>query len=202
MVLIRRRSACSRRYGCSIWGSAKDTVNTRNYPPGQHGLSGYKKLSSYGKQLKAKRQLQLHYNMSERQFRNFYMLASKMRGNTNEAFIFLLESRLDSFVYRSKFCPSIFSAKQFVSHKHVLVNGKVINIPSYRLKVGDKVSIRRHKKSDLISGAVNSGDRDVPEYIESHHDEFYAIYKEKPLLEDVPYAFKADVGSIVAFYSS
>ena len=131
---LNAKKKISRKLGASLWGQAKDPFIKRNFKPGQHGAASKGRSTDYGVQLKAKQRLKFYYgNISEKQFRNMFELASKTRGDTSENFIGMLESRLDAVVYRANFVPSVFAARQFVSHKHVTVNGKTVNISSYRL---------------------------------------------------------------------
>ena len=151
---ISAKHKLDRRMGENIWGRPKSPVNRREYGPGQHGQRRKGKLSDFGVQLRAKQKLRGYYaNISERQFRNIYKEASRLRGDTGAILIGLLERRLDAFIYRAKFVPTVFSARQVVSHGHVLVNGKRVTIPSYRVKVGDVVELTNHAAS-LVSQRV------------------------------------------------
>ena len=157
-----------RRMGENIWGRPKSPVNRREYGPGQHGQRRKGKLSDYGVQLKAKQKLRGYYgNISERQFRGIYDEAIRMKGNSGAHMIGLLERRLDAIVYRAKFVPTVFAARQFVNHGHVKVNGKRVNIASYRVKVGDVVEVQeKAKQMNLVLEAQALAERDVPDYIE------------------------------------
>ena len=139
--MTKRQSAkykIDRRMGENIWGRPKSPVNKREYGPGQHGQRRKGKLSDFGMQLKAKQKLKGYYgNITERQFRKIYAEASRMKGDTGENLIGLLERRLDAVVYRAKFVPTMFAARQFVNHGHVKVNGRRVNIASMRIKAGD-----------------------------------------------------------------
>ena len=167
-----------RRMGENIWGRPKSPVNKREYGPGQHGQRRKQKLSDFGTQLKAKQKLKGYYaNISERQFRNIYAEAARMKGDTSENLIGLLESRLDAIVYRAKFVPTPFAARQFVNHGHVRVNGKKVNIASYRCKVGDVIEVReKSKQLGLVLEAVELAERDVPDYVEVDHTKMTARY--------------------------
>ena len=136
----------------NIWGRPKSPVNRRDYGPGQHGQRRRGKLSDFGLQLRAKQKLKGHYgNITEKQFRGIYAEAVRVKGDTSENLVGLLESRLDAVVYRAKFVTTVFAARQFVNHGHVMVNGRRCNIPSRRLKVGDVVkSVRSHARSILF----------------------------------------------------
>ena len=158
-----------RRLGVNLWGRPKSPFNRRNSKPGQHGVQGQrKKLSDYGNQLFAKQKLKFYYgDLTERQFRNIFKKASNIKGDTSQILIELLERRLDATVYRMKFVPTIFSARQLVNHGHVKVNGKRVNIPSYSVSDGDEISIRdKSKEINLIVESVSSQEREIPEYLE------------------------------------
>src|SRR6201747_155067 len=136
----------NRRLGVNLWGQAKSPINRREYGPGQHGQRR-KKPSDYGTQLMAKQKLKGYYgNIGERQFRRYYDEASRRKGDTSENMIELLERRLDTVIYRMKFVPTVFAARQFVSHGHVKVNGKRVTIASYRVKVGETVEVKEKSK--------------------------------------------------------
>lgn len=193
-----------RRVGENIWGRPKSPVNTRPNKPGQHGPMRRRKVSDYGMQLMAKQKLKFHYgDITEKQFRKTYKAANRMKGNTAENLIGLLESRLDSFVYRAKIVPTIFAARQFVNHGHVTVNGKKVNIPSYRLKEGDEVQVKeRSRTMALVLEAIESAERDIPEYIELDPKSMTAKYIRVPELEDVPYAVNMEPAQVVEYYST
>ena len=136
-----------RRMGQNVWGRPKSPVNKREYGPGQHGQRRKSKLSDYGVQLKAKQKLRGYYgNISEKQFRGIYAEAIRMKGDSGANLIGLLERRLDAIVYRAKFVPTVFAARQFVNHGHVKVNGRRVNISSYRVKVGDTIEVKEASK--------------------------------------------------------
>lgn len=198
-----RKYGLSRRIGQSVWGDAKDPVHTKNYPAGQHGITGRKKLTGYGEQLIAKQLLRGYYgNITERQFRKIYKEADRRRGDTGENLVGLLESRLDAVVYRAKFVPSVFAARQFVSHKHVTVNGKVVNIPSYVVKPGDVVAVREKSREILVViEATKSGARSIPEYVQLDDSGFVANYVRMPELGEIPYAVEMKPNLVVEFYS-
>jgi small subunit ribosomal protein S4 len=192
-----------RRLGQNIWGRPKSPVNKREYGPGQHGQRRKGKLSDFGIQLRAKQKLRGYYaNMSERQFRNLYAEASRMTGDTSEHLIGLLERRLDTVVYRAKFVPTIFAARQFVSHGHVSVNGKKVTIASIRLKVGDLVQVRdKSKELAVVLEATQLAERDVPDYIETDHKAMSAKMTRIPALGDVPYPVQMEPHFVVEYYS-
>jgi small subunit ribosomal protein S4 len=192
-----------RRMGENIWGRPKSPINNRSYGPGQHGQRRKNKVSDFGLQLRAKQKLKGYYgNLTEKQFKGTYQEAARRKGNASENLIGLLESRLDAIVYRAKFVPTVFAARQFVNHGHVLVNGKRVNIASYRCKIGDVVSVReRSRNMALVLEAIQSGERDVPDYIEVDGKGLAATYIRVPDLAEVPYPVKMEPNLIVEFYS-
>jgi small subunit ribosomal protein S4 len=192
-----------RRMGENIWGRPKSPINNRSYGPGQHGQRRKNKVSDFGLQLRAKQKLKGYYgNLTEKQFKSTYQEAARRKGNASENLIGLLESRLDAIVYRAKFVPTVFAARQFVNHGHVLVNGKRVNIASYRCKIGDVVSVReRSRNMALVLEAIQSGERDVPDYIEVDGKGLAATYIRVPDLAEVPYPVKMEPNLIVEFYS-
>jgi small subunit ribosomal protein S4 len=192
-----------RRMGENIWGRPKSPVNRREYGPGQHGQRRKGKLSDFGVQLRAKQKLKGYYgDISEKQFRKTFDEAARRKGDTPDLLIGLLESRLDAMVYRSKFVPTIFAARQFVNHGHVKVNGQRVNIPSYRLKEGDVVEIReKSKQLALVIEATQLAERDVPDYLEVDHSKMTAKYVRVPSLSDVPYPVMMEPNLVVEFYS-
>jgi small subunit ribosomal protein S4 len=199
-----RKFSISRRIGKSLWGDPKDPSNKKNYRPGQHGVSSFgKRPSEYGIQLLAKQKLRMYYgDISENQFRLIFEKAKRAGGDTGKNLIGLLESRLDAFVYRCKFVSTMFAARQFVSHKHIKVNGRCINIPSYNLKPTDVVEVcAKLKDSAVIAHSLTKPDRKVPDYINLNIKELKAIYRKVPVLEDVPYPVVIEPHYIVEFYS-
>ncbi|MEN0001376.1 MAG: 30S ribosomal protein S4 [Pseudomonadota bacterium] len=192
-----------RRMGENVWGRPKSPVNRREYGPGQHGQRRKGKLSDFGVQLRAKQKLKGYYgDISEKQFRKTYDEASRRKGDTPELLIGLLESRLDAFVYRSKFVPTIFSARQFVNHGHIKVNGQRVNIPSYRLKAGDVVEVKdKSKQLAIVIEATQLAERDVPDYVEADHNKMVATFVRLPGLSDVPYPVMMEPNLVVEFYS-
>lgn len=192
-----------RRMGENIWGRPKSPVNRREYGPGQHGQRRKGKLSDFGTQLRAKQKLKGFYgDISEKQFHRIYEEAGRRRGDTGENLIGLLESRLDAIVYRAKFVPTIFAARQFINHGHVNVNGRRTNIQSYRCKPGDVIEVReKSKQLALVLEATQLPERDVPDYIEADHTKMKAIYTRIPAFADVPYAVQMEPNLVVEFYS-
>ncbi|MGB8364230.1 MAG: 30S ribosomal protein S4 [Rhizomicrobium sp.] len=192
-----------RRMGESVWGRPKSPVNKRSYGPGQHGQRRAKKLSDYGTQLQAKQKLKGYYgNITERQFHRYYVEAARRTGDTGEMMIGLLERRLDTVVYRAKFVPTPFAARQLVSHGHVKVNGKRVTIASYLVKEADTIELGpKAKDMALVLEAAKSAERDVPDYIEADHHKMTARFVRTPKLADVPYASQMHPHLIVEFYS-
>ena len=191
-----------RRYGVSLWGKAKSPVNKRNYGPGQHGADR-KKPTDYGLQLHAKQKLRgIYGNISEKQMHKYYAEAVRRPGDSSENLIGLMESRLDSVVYRMKFVNSVFAARQFVSHGHVSINGKRVNIPSYLVRAGDEIAIRpKAKEMAFVIEAMAAPDRDVPDYMEVDAKEFKGKFARVPKLADVPYAVQMEPHLVIEYYS-
>lgn len=191
-----------RRLGVNLWGKAKSPVEKRNYGPGQHGANR-KKLTDYGVQLHAKQKLKGVYgNVSEKQLRKYYAEAVRRKGDSSENLVGILETRLDSVVYRMKFVPSVFAARQFVNHGHVLVNGKKVNIPSYLVRPGDEIAIRsKAKETALVIDALAATDREVPEYMEVDAKAGTGKFIRVPQLADIPYATQMEPNLVIEFYS-
>jgi small subunit ribosomal protein S4 len=192
----------NRRLGVNLWGRAKSPLNRREYGPGQHGQRR-KKPSDYGTQLAAKQKLKGYYaNIGERQFRRLYEEAVRRKGDTGENLIELLERRLDAVVYRMKFAPTPFAARQLINHGHVLVNGKRLNIGSAKLRDGDTVELRQKaKEMALVLEATQSSERDVPDYLEIDHERMRGRFIRAPRLTDVPYPVTMEPNLVVEFYS-
>jgi len=204
--MTKRHSAkykIDRRMGENIWGRPKSPVNRREYGPGQHGQRRKGKMSDFGLQLRAKQKLKGYYgDLTEKQFKRIYQDAQRMRGDTGEALIGLLERRLDAVVYRAKFVPTPFAARQLVNHGHVEVNGRRVNIPSYRVSEGDVISLRsKAKDMALVLEAVQSPERDVPEYVDADHSKMTATFVRVPTLQDVPYAVQMEPNLVVEYYA-
>mgnify|MGYP002712831275 CR=1 FL=1 len=204
--MTKRTSAkykIDRRMGENIWGRAKSPLNKREYGPGQHGQRRKGKLSDFGTQLRAKQKLKGYYgDLTEKQFRRIYAEAERVKGDTGENLVGLLERRLDAVVYRAKFVPTIFAARQFVNHGHVEVNGQRVNIASYRVKEGDVVSIReRSRQLAIVLEAVALTERDVPDYLEVDHNKMTASFVRTPALGDVPYPVVMEPNLVVEFYA-
>jgi small subunit ribosomal protein S4 len=200
---IEAKHKIDRRMGENIWGRPKSPVNRREYGPGQHGQRRKGKLSDYGVQLRAKQKLKRYYaNIVEKQFRGIYDEAIRMKGDSGANMIGLLERRLDAFVYRAKFVPTIFAARQFVNHGHVKVNGKRVNIASYRVRVGDTVEVKDSSKQlALVLESTGLAERDVPDYIEVDHNKLTAKLARVPAPAEVPYPVQMEPHLVVEFYS-
>jgi small subunit ribosomal protein S4 len=200
---INAKKKLSRKMGASLWGQAKDPYLKRNYKPGQHGASSKGRASDYAIQLRAKQRMKFYYgNISEKQFFKTFTLASKMKGDVSENFVSLLESRLDAVVYRANFVPTVFAARQFVSHKHVTVNGKSVNIASYRLKIGDVVQVREKSRNlNIVLESQQKMERDVPSYLKLDKDSLSITLTVKPTFAEVPYAAEMQPHFITEFYS-
>ncbi|MDG2530754.1 30S ribosomal protein S4 [Caulobacter endophyticus] len=205
--MSKRHSAkykIDRRMGENLWGRPKSPVNQRSYGPGQHGQRRKQKVSDFGLQLRAKQKLKGYYgNLTEKQFARTYEEAARRKGNTSENLIALLESRLDAIVYRAKFVPTVFAARQFVNHGHVTVNGKRVNIPSYRCKPGDVIAVREKSRNmALVLEAVASNERDFAEYVSVDAKGLSATFVRAPELSEVPYPVKMEPNLVVEFYAS
>lgn len=201
---IAAKYRVSRQFGVNLWGRAKDPVEVKNYVPGQHGPSGKRRVvSDYGKQLAAKQKLKKYYgNITEKQFRKIYTDAMRKRGDTSENLIGLLEMRLDTVVYRAKFVPTVFSARQFISHKHVLVNGKKVNIASYTLSEGDVITLKeKSRQIPMVMVAGESPERDIPDYLEVDAKKGTAKVLRIPKPAEVPYPIIMEPTLVVEFYS-
>ncbi len=198
---IQAKYKIDRRMGENIWGRAKSPVNAREYGPGQHGQRRKGKLSDFGIQLRAKQKLKGYYgNITEKQFRRYYDEADRLKGDTGENLIGILERRLDAVVYRAKFVPTVFSARQVVNHGHVLVNGKRCNIPSRMVKPGDVIELKEKARTiPMVIEAGQSPEREHPEYIAV--DGFKASYVRVPTLDEVPYPVIMEPNLVVEFYS-
>lgn len=204
--MSKRHSAkykIDRRMGENLWGRPKSPVNKREYGPGQHGQRRKGKTSDYGLQLRAKQKLKGYYgDLSEKQFYKIYEEAVRLRGDTSEALIGLLETRLDAVVYRAKFVPTPFAARQFVNHGHVTVNGRKVNVGSYRCKIGDVIEVRQKSKElAIVLESVELAERDTPDYIEVDTGKKVAKLVRVPALADVPYAVKMEPNLVVEYYS-
>lgn len=200
---VEAKYKINRRLGVNLWGRAKSPLNRgKENPPGQHGARR-RKPSDFGTQLMAKQKLKGYYaNISEKQFRKLYDEAVRRRGDTSENLIELLERRLDAVVYRMKFVPTPFAARQIVSHGHITVNGRRVNVPSFRVRDGDVVQIRsKSRDMALVLEAAQSGERDLPDYLDVDHKEMKGTFVRAPKLADVPYPVQMEPNLVVEFYS-
>tara|TARA_B100000614_G_scaffold236447_1_gene233991 strand:+ start:167 stop:784 length:618 start_codon:yes stop_codon:yes gene_type:complete len=191
-----------RRLGENLWGRDKCPTNTNPAGPGQHG-GRRKKLTDYGIQLREKQKVKGYYgSISEKQFRRIFTEASRRKGDTSENLIGLLESRLDAIVYRMNLAPTVFSARQLVNHKHVMVNGRPVNIPSYRCKPGDVIELRE-KASNIpfVMDAQEKMEREIPEYMNFDPKGKKGEFVRVPTLDEVPYPVQMNPNLVVEFYS-
>ena len=192
----------NRRLSVNLWGRPKSPFNIREYGPGQHGQRR-RKISDFGTQLRAKQQLRGYYgNINEKQFRRIYSEAVQARGDTSEQLIGLLERRLDIVVYRMLFVPTVFAARQLVSHGHVMVNGRRVNVPSYRLGEGDEVEVRqKSSQHPVVLEAIQTPERDVPDYMEVDFEKLKGTFVRTPMLSDVPYPVQMEPNLVIEYYS-
>lgn len=200
--IVSAKKKNSRRYGQNLWGDQNSPILKRNYAPGQHGQRR-KKATDYGTQLYAKQSLKVYYgNISEKQFSKYYEEAIRRRGDAAENLIGLLESRLDNLVYKAKFVPTVFAARQFVNHGHITVNGKKVNIPSYIVRAGDVIEVREKSKDlAIVMAAIESQTRECPSYLEVDTKKKSAKYTFVPKFEDVPYAAVMEPNLVIEYYS-
>jgi len=201
---LKSKHKVDRRLKANIWGRPKSPFNSRAYPPGQHGQNKKRgKTSDYGIQLQAKQKLKAYYgNINERQFRNIYRKALSNRGDTTENLIALLESRLDTVIYRAKFAQTVFSARQMINHGHIHVNQKRVNIASYIVKSSDLIEIReKSKKLTVIDGALQNKERDVPEYIQLDNKNKTAKLIRIPKFAEVPFPVIMEPSLVIEYYS-
>lgn len=199
---VQSKFKIERRYGESLFGRDKSPLSSRGHRPGQHGLKPAGRSSEYRLQLSAKQKLKGHYDMTETSFRNIYQKADRLPGDTGENLLNMLERRLDSVVYRMKFAPTIFSARQIVNHGHIRVNGRRVNIKSYLVKDGDQIALHDTiTGTALVAAAMESGERSVPEYLDVDHKHFNGKFVRRPAQDDIPFPFKVETNLIVAWYS-
>jgi len=191
-----------RRMGENIWGRPKSPVNKREYGPGQHGQRRKGKVSDFGIQLRAKQKLKGYYgDVTEKQFKAAYIEAARMKGDTGQNLIGLLEQRLDMIVYRAKFAPTIFAARQLVSHGHVRVNGVKCNVASRRVYPGQEITLgTKAQEMALVLEAQGLAEREVPEYV-APDGAAKITFTRVPTLDEVPYPVKMEPNLVVEFYS-
>lgn len=191
-----------RRMGENVFGRPKSPVNKREYGPGQHGQRRKGKMSDFGLQLRAKQKLKGYYgDVTEKQFKRAYFDASRMKGDTGQNLIGLMERRLDAVVYRAKFAPTIWAARQLVSHGHVRVNGRKLNIASAKVNVGDVIELGpKAQEMALVIEAQSLPERDIPEYLVMDGPA-KATFNRVPTLDEVPYPVRMEPNLVVEFYS-
>jgi len=199
---ISSKYKINRRLSVNLWGRPKSPFNKRDYPPGQHGQRR-RKISDFGSQLRAKQKLRGYYgNINEKQFRRIYAEAVQAKGDTSEQLIGLLERRLDIIVYRMLFVPTVFAARQLINHGHVTVNGKRVNVASYRVREGDQVEIRqKSKEHPVVLEATQTLERDVPDYMEIDFENLKGTFVRVPVLADVPYPVQMEPNLVIEYYS-
>jgi small subunit ribosomal protein S4 len=200
---IQAKHKIDRRLGVNLWGRAKSPLNKKEYSPGQHGPTRRSKPTDYGIQLMAKQKLKGYYgNISEKQFRKYFKEAVRRKGDTSENLISILECRLDAIIYRMKFVPTVFAARQFVNHGHVLVNGKKVNIPSYMCKEGDVIEVKEKSRTmPMVLGAIESSERDIADYVDVDVKKLTGTFVRVPTMSDVPYPVQMEPNLVVEFYS-
>ena len=200
---LKSKHKVDRRLKVNLWGRPKSPFNTRAYAPGQHGQARKGKPTDYGVQLNAKQKLKSYYgNINERQFRNIYRKAIKKKGDTTENLVALLERRLDTVVYRGKFAPTVFSARQLINHGHIKVNKKKVNISSYLVKESDVIEVKdKSKKLNIIEGSISSKERDVPEYIQLDDKNKAVKLIRVPKFSEVPYPVIMEPNLVIEYYS-
>lgn len=199
---LESKHKIDRHLGVNLWGRPKSPLNKRDYRPGQHGQRRHKP-SDYGVQLLAKQRLRFYYgNVGEKQFHRYYEEALRRKGDNGENLIQLLERRLDAVVYRMKFVATVFAARQLVSHGHVLVNGKKVNIASYQVKDGDVIELRgKAKQFAVVLEAAALAERDVPDYVTVDHKEMKGTFVRAPAMGDVPYPVQMEPNLVIEYYS-
>ena len=199
---IQAKHKIDRRLGVNLWGRPKSPINIRENPPGEQGQRR-RKPSDYGLQLMAKQKLKGYYgNITEKQFRRYYKEATKRKGDTSENLVGILERRLDSVVYRMKFVPTVFAARQFVNHGHIRVNGKTVNIPSYVVKEEDVISIQeKSRQMPMVLLAMESPEREVPEYMAVDQNKLEGTFLNVPALSEIPYPVQMEPNLVIEFYS-
>ena len=197
---IGPKSKIARRFGEAIYGADK-VLEKRNFPPGQHGLARTrKKNSEYGEQLTEKQKAKYTYGILEKQFARTYEAAARMGGITGENLLKLLECRLDNVVYRLGIAPTRAAARQLVSHRHICVNGNVVNIPSYALKAGDVVSVREKSKTlEVITESLSGAARSRYAWLEWDNASMTGKFLQTPEREEIPENIKEQL--IVELYS-
>jgi small subunit ribosomal protein S4 len=199
---VQAKNMICRRLGVNLWGRARNPIVKRDYPPGEHGAKR-RKISGYGQQLAAKQKLKGYYgNITERQFQRVYQEAARRRGDTAENMVGLLERRLDTVVYRMNFVPTVFAARQFVNHGHVMLNGRRVTISSALVREGDIVEVREKSKNmALVLGTIQHPERDVPDYLAVDFKAMKGQLVRVPKLADVPYPVQMEPNLVIEYYS-
>jgi len=200
--IIQAKYKIDRRLGVNLWGRSKSPFNTRKTAPGQHGARR-KKPTEFGIQLFAKQKLKGYYgSIGEKMLRKYYDEATRRKGDTSKNLIGLLESRLDAVIYRAKFVPTVFAARQFVSHGHITVNGKRVTIGSYIVKAGDVIEVKeKSRQIPMVIEAIASSEREFCEYVDVDADKFSATFVRIPTLDEVPYPVQMEPNLVIEFYS-
>ncbi|HJO88804.1 MAG: 30S ribosomal protein S4 [Alphaproteobacteria bacterium] len=200
---IQAKHKIDRRLRLNLWGRPKSPVNRRDYGPGQHGNARKRRPSNFGIQLMAKQKLKGYYgNITERQFRHLYGEAAQRKGDTGENLVELLERRLDAVIYRMKFVPTVFAARQFINHGHIRVNGRRVNISSFRVKDDDVITVReKSRELPLVLDAIVSPERETPDYVSVDYQKMQGTFLRGPQLADVPYPVQMEPNLVVEFYS-
>ena len=200
---LKSKHKVDRRLKANLWARPKSPFNVRAYPPGQHGQNKKGKPTDYGIQLQAKQKLKAYYgNINERQFRNIYRKALSKRGDTSENLIALLETRLDTVVYRAKLAPTVFAARQLINHGHIKVNKKRVNVSSYLLKDTDQIEVNeKSKKLNVIDGSIQSKEREIPEYIQLDGKSKSVKLVRVPKFSEVPYPVIMEPNLVIEYYS-
>ncbi|MFH1890019.1 MAG: 30S ribosomal protein S4 [Candidatus Kuenenbacteria bacterium] len=180
---------------------AKCAMVKKNYPPGLHGQKGFRRDSEYSKQLQAKQKAKKIFRLQEKQFRNYFTKASKMKGNINTNLLILLENRFDNIVYRAGLTESRDKARQLINHAHFLINGKKVNIPSYQLKVKDEITIREKSKKAAVFGSVleNINNKSIPDWLNYDAKKQNVIVVDSPQEKD--FDSSIDTRLVIEFYS-
>ena len=191
-----------RRLGVNLWGRPKSPLNMRDYAPGQHGQRR-KKPTDFGVQLMAKQKLKGYYgNIGEKQFKKYYVEAVRRKGDTGANLVGLLECRLDAIIYRMKLAPTVFACRQLINHGHVNVNDKRCNIPSRMIKVGDVISLNEKAKTiPYVLQAIETPERDVPDYIEIDHSKLSGGILRIPAPDEIPYPVQMETNLVIEYYS-
>ena len=196
------KSKIDRRLGCNLWGDPKSPFNRREYGPGQHG-SKRRKLSDYGIQLFAKQKLKGYYgNISEKQFRKYYEKALKLKGDTSENLVSLLETRLDAIIYRMNIAPTVFAARQLINHGHIEVNDKRVTIPSISITTKDIICVRKKSlQHPVVLETTEKAPREIPDYLEFDKNKIVGRLIRLPKHSDIPYPVQMEPNLVVEFYS-